>query len=356
MSKIIIEYVWIGGNMELRSKIKVVSPHEINLSSADDRLNLHDVPHWNFDGSSTSQSSGTHSELKLIPVALYNNPLIHISTYSKKAYAVLCETTFNDYTKTNSNNRQKAFSFFNSNYVQNLESWFGFEQEYFIMNDDIKKLLHKNIDDCVLNVSKFYCSVGSRYNFFRHIAETHMTTCIDAGIQICGINAEVSPCQWEFQIGPGLNLKAADDLWMARYFLEKIAQNFNSYIIWHPKPFKLLNGSGLHSNFSTKFMRNSNNDTNGLKYIIESIDKLKSTHSTDISSFGDFNDKRMSGLYETSNFDSFHFNIDTPTDRGASVRIGYDTIKNKKGYFEDRRPASNADPYIISKFLALSCL
>jgi glutamine synthetase len=353
MSKIIIEYVWIGGNMELRSKIKVLLPSDVNLNSTEEHLNLRDVPHWNFDGSSTSQSSGTHSELRLFPVALYKNPLIYISHNShSKAYAVLCETTYNDYKQTKSNNRYKTFSFFNSEKVQKLESWFGFEQEYFIMNDDIKKLLHKNINECVHNISKFYCSVGSRYNFFRNIAESHMTACIDAGIQICGINSEVSPCQWEFQIGPGLNLKAADDLWMARYFLEKIAQNFNSYIIWHPKPFKLLNGSGLHSNFSTKFMRNPN----GLQHIINSIDKLKTTHSNDILCFGEHNEKRMSGLYETSHFDSFHFNIDTPTDRGASVRIGYDTIKNKKGYFEDRRPASNADPYIISKLLVLSCL
>ena len=57
----------------------------------------------------------------------------------------------------------------------------------------------------------------------------------------------------------------------------------------------------------------------------------------------------MSGLYETSN-DEFSFDPERPVDRGASI-VGYETIKNGCGYFEDRRPASTMDPYMVTSGL-----
>ena len=181
----------------------------------------------------------------------------------------------------------------------------------------------------------------------RDIADKHMMACIRAGLNISGTNAEVAPCQWEFQIGPCVGIDAADQLWVARYLLEKIAEREGYYIEWKPKPFKTINGSGCHANFSTKKMR----EDGGIKYILNTITKLGLKHKEHMAIYGVDNDKRMTGLFETSSYDKFKFNLVKPVNRGASVRIGHDTIVDKKGYFEDRRPASNMDPYQVTAAL-----
>ena len=59
----------------------------------------------------------------------------------------------------------------------------------------------------------------------------------------------------------------------------------------------------------------------------------------------------MTGKHETASFSNFSFDLTKPVDRGASVRVGTDTIHNKCGYFEDRRPASNMDPYLVTSHI-----
>ena len=70
--------------------------------------------------------------------------------------------------------------------------------------------------------------------------------------------------------------------------------------------------------------------------------------------YGEGNEQRMTGAHETANYSTFTHGI---ANRGASVRIGNETYNNKKGYFEDRRPSSNCDPYIVSsKIFETTCL
>lgn len=338
MTKYVLEYIWLGGNYEIRTKTKVLE--------TTDHICIHNIvniPAWNYDGSSTMQASGEHSEMNLLPIALYKNPLRKY----QHSYLVLCETRDKDNKPLDTNKRFEANQVFNSN--KELVPWFGLEQEYFILNDDIRKKLASG----EIEQGQYYCSVGGNNAFLRKIVDRHLEACIEAGLNISGINAEVAPYQWEFQIGPCTGIDAGDQLWIARYLLERIAEEDEYYIEWAPKPFEGINGSGCHTNFSTLAMRSHNN---GLELMLKAIKNLENTHSKDVRFFGKGNDSRMSGLYETSSYEKFSFDINKPVNRGASVRIGYDTLEKGYGYFEDRRPGSNIDPYQVTKIVFSSAL
>ena len=335
-----LEYIWLGGNYELRSKIKV---HETSFLCMND---LKNIPAWNYDGSSTSQTTGEHSEINLLPVSVYRNPLFKRRA-DIESLLVLCETRDQDGQPLATNNRFKANEIFEK--CKEHEPWFGLEQEYFILTEEI----NEKIKNSLCTQGQYYCSVGGRNAFFRNIADRHMLACIEAGINISGTNAEVAPYQWEFQIGPCTGIQSGDQMWVARYLLEKIAEEEGCYIEWNPKPFDGINGSGCHANFSTKNMRNS---SEGLSLILAAITNLSHMHNEHMTVYGEDNDKRMSGKYETAAYDTFSFDIDKPVNRGASIRIGYDTLKEGKGYFEDRRPASNCDPYLVTSIIAHTCI
>ena len=230
------------------------------------------------------------------------------------------------------------------------QPWFGIEQEYFIIGDKFPLEGFENAKQ-----GQYYCSVGTINAYYREVAEEHLYACLKAGLNISGVNAEVAPCQWEYQIGPCEGIQAGDQLWISRWLLERMAEKHNVKILWHPKPFPNLNGSGCHTNFSTMAMREPNGKDEPLDLIYNTIETLRLNHTTDMKVYGKFNDKRMSGKYETAKYSEFSFDKNQPVDRGASIRVGYDTIHNKKGYFEDRRPASNMDPYDVIYRLFLSC-
>ena len=335
-TKLIAEYIWLGGKNEFRSKART-----LEISSADD-LEIENLPEWNYDGSSTAQAEGNDSEVILKPKAIFNCPF-----RGGNNLLIWCTTYTPNDTPLPNNNRHNAEKIFN----QNIESepWFGIEQEYFIMNPATDRPLGFPKNGYPEPQGDYYCAVGSKNIYGRKIADLHYKLCLAAGIKISGINAEVAPGQWEYQIGPCTGIESGDHLWIARYLLERIAELNNIYISYHPKPVKGdWNGSGCHTNYSTKSMRDGTSSKDGIEFINEAINKLKLNHDEHMSVYGEHNNERLTGHHETAKFDKFSFGV---ASRTTSIRIPNTTMKNNKGYFEDRRPASNMDPYLVTSKL-----
>ena len=341
MLKIVAEYIWLDSDYGLRSKTKIIYKNDPNNSKKWITRNPEDYPVWNFDGSSTGQSEGVQSELFIKPVAVYTNPFFSKENGkdSLDFVLVLCETLDKDFQPLPTNHYQKAIEIFSKK--RGLNPLFGIEQEYFLVNEEDLIILSEG----GIRQGDFYCSTGCNRAIHRDVAVEHMLRCIDADLNISGMNAEVAPCQWEYQIGPCSGIDAANQLWISRWILVRTAENHGLNVDFSPKPFKGVNGSGCHTNFSTVNMRE---DDNGLEHIFYAIRKLSTKHKEHMEIYGMGNDKRMSGNYETSNYNIFSFDKDKCVNRGASIRIGYETMTNKKGYFEDRRPASNMDPYQVT--------
>ena len=324
-----VEYVWIGGSSELRSKTRVMHK-EVNT--------VDDLSQWNYDGSSTGQAEGHASEIILIPGALFNDPI-----RGAPHKMVMCETQLPTGEPALNNTRHFAKKLFDQALEE--EPWFGLEQEYFIM-DSTNQPLGYSEDK---KQGQFYCSAGSANAFGRELVEDHLRACIDAGINISGVNAEVAAGQWEYQIGPCVGIDQGDHLWMARYLMERLSEKYGVSINIEPKPLAGdWNGSGCHANYSTKNMREGTKDKTGLEYIYEAVEKLSAKHMEHMDIYGKDNDQRLSGAHETSPYDEFSVGVGN---RGSSVRVGNEAINDKKGYFEDRRPGSNCDPYLVSGML-----
>ena len=309
------EYIWLDGYQpepSIRSKIKATDESK--------------PPDWAFDGSSTQQAEGGSSDCLLLPVQTYDNP-------TASDYLVMCQVLSADETTHPSNFRAAAAE------VVTDEWWFGFEQEFFFTNKDGSPLGWE--DGEPRPQGDYYCGVGANNVVGREISEIHLQACLDAGITLSGTNAEVALGQWEYQCF-GKGIKAADDLWVSRYLLYKIAEEFGVGVNLHPKPKTGdWNGSGMHTNFSNEEMR-----TRGSEELFSSMcDKLGEVHAEGIAAYGSGNDMRLTGLHETQSIDQFSYAV---SDRGASIRIPVYTVQhNWNGYLEDRRPASNADPYKI---------
>merc|ERR1711981_64050 len=227
--------------------------------------------------------------------------------------------------------------------------WFGIEQEFTLLgtaNKFTKWPLGWPSNGYPGPQGPYYCSVGANVCFGRIISDMHYRACLAAGINISGTNAEVMPGQWEFQVGPCLGISIGDHLWMARYILGRIAEDFNVNISFAPKLFPDWNGSGCHTNFSTKTMREG---TKGMAYIEDMMKKMEAKHMVHMSLYGADNNKRLTGIHETSPFDKFSYGAGN---RAASIRIPTTTMNaNGKGYIEDRRPASNIDSYVVSAII-----
>ncbi len=333
--KIKLEYVWLDGykpEPNLRSKVKIVEYESVSNGFIDGKF-----PMWNFDGSSTNQAETGNSDRLLKPVRYYAPP--NFLNGSEPVY-VLCEVLNPDGTPHQSNKRSEIGEGFE-------DLWFGFEQEYFIREEVNGNILgHKR--NILKGQGEYYCGVGHNV-VGRPFVEEHLNMCLNYGIDITGTNAEVALGQWEYQVFSKGKLKGGDDLWMSRYFLFKIAEKYGYHIELHPKPITHgeWNGSGLHTNFSTDMMRVDGNE----KYFMSLFNAFESRHDEHIKAYGSNNNLRLTGEYETQAIDKFSWGV---SDRGASIRVPQDTAKEWKGYIEDRRPGSNADPYKIIREIVKS--
>jgi glutamine synthetase len=298
-----------------------------------------DLSEWNYDGSSTNQAAGEDSEVIIKPCALFNDPFRR-----GNHKIVLCDTYRPDGTPLENNHRQWAKAIFDQ--ALDEEPWYGLEQEYFLIDPNTNKPLGFPQNGFPNPQGQYYCSAGAQNAFGRQVAEEHLEACIFAGIKISGVNAEVAPGQWEFQIGPCVGIEEGDHLWMARYLLNRVAEKHGVIVDLEPKPIKGdWNGSGCHANYSTKNMREGTSDKSGLEFIDEAIEKLSGKHMEHMALYGSGNEERMTGAHETASYDKFSHGV---ANRGASIRRGNQTVKDGKGYFEDRRPSSNCDPYLVS--------
>ena len=319
------EYIWIDGyepTANLRSKTKILDNAVSSVS---------DLPSWGFDGSSTLQAEGIDSDCMLKPVWFCKDPL-----RGGDNVLVMNEVCNPDGSPHKSNTRAPLVEL--AEKFKDHDPWFGIEQEYTLM-DGKQPLGWPDEGYPERPQGPYYCSVGSEDVAGRDIVEDHMHACLDAGIEISGINAEVMLGQWEYQVGPVGALEAGDQLWVARWLLERIGEDYGVRVELHPKPIKGdWNGSGAHINYSTVAMR----EPGGLKVIEEACEKLGQNIDKHIAVYGADNDQRLTGLHETCSISEFRYGV---SDRGASIRIPMGTQNDGCGYLEDRRPASNVDPY-----------
>jgi glutamine synthetase len=329
---IMVEYVWISADQSIRSKSRTVY---INGNKV---LN---IPDWNYDGSSTGQAPGDSSEIILQPIALYKDPF-----REGDHKIVLCNCIKADGSPVSGYNRDKALEIFREREHEDI--WFGLEQEYVLFNKDGKTPLGWCVNEEPDEQGPYYCGVGTGKVKGREIVEEHYKKCLDAGLRISGVNAEVMLGQWEYQVGPCEGITSGDELWMSRYIMERVCEKHKVIVSYDPKPIEGdWNGSGCHANFSTRMMRE-----NGTKELyMDIIKKLEVKHKEHIKLYGEGNERRLTGDCETASIDDFSYGVG---DRGASIRIPSDVSKNnyQSGYLEDRRPASNMDPYLVTSKIA----
>ncbi len=326
MAKYKLEYIWLDGytpvaNLRGKSQIKEYASFPT----------LEDLPLWGFDGSSTQQAPGRSSDCVLKPVAVYPD------SARNNGVLVMCEVLNADGTPHVSNARATI--------IDDEGAWFGFEQEYFFWQDG--RPLGFPEDGYPAPQGPYYTGVGYKNvgSVAREIVEEHLELCLAAGINHEGINAEVAKGQWEFQIFGKGSKKCADDVWMARYLLLRLCEKYGIDINWHCKPLGMdldWNGSGMHANFSTTYLRESG----GKEYFEKLMGAFEKYVGEHIAVYGPDNHMRLTGLHETQAIDKFSYGV---ADRGASIRVPHSFVNNGyKGYLEDRRPNSQGDPYQIA--------
>ena len=326
------EYIWMDGTeptQKLRSKTKVLQLEKVQ--------GLKDLPEWAFDGSSTNQAPGDKSDCALRPVAIFKDPI-----RGHNHVLVMCEVFLANGDPHPSNTRALLRPV--AEKTKDQEAWFGIEQEYTLFKGS-RPLGFPENGGFPAPQGPYYCGVGADEVYGREMVEEHMKNCADAGLTIAGINAEVMPGQWEFQVGPVGALDVGDMLWVARWLLYRTGEKHGINATLYPKPVRGdWNGAGAHTNYSTKAMRAKG----GIKVIEAAIQALSKRHNEHIAEYGAHNSERLTGRHETAPITEFRWGV---SDRGASIRIPLGTSKAGCGYLEDRRPAANMDPYRVTRLL-----
>ncbi len=339
MHPTLVEYIWLDGHVpvrQMRSKTRALKLPE--------NPKIEDFPEWSFDGSSTEQAVGTDSDCILKPVNFIKDP-----TRGEGNYLVMTEVFEPDgVTPHESNSRAQLRAVLEAG-AGDLDTWMGFEQEYTIYEG--VKPLGWPVEGYPGQQGPYYCGVGSKQIFGREFVEHHADVCIEAGLLFCGINAEVMPGQWEFQVGPRFFdnsedngvLNGTDHTWFARWLAHRVSEDYGYHISFENKPVKGdWNGAGMHTNFSTNETRDK---AKGQAAIDTCIERLSKKHNEHIVLYGDKLEERLTGLHETADINTFSAGT---ADRGCSIRIPRGVAAKGYGYLEDRRPGANADPYLVA--------
>ncbi|NKB79666.1 glutamine synthetase beta-grasp domain-containing protein [Brucella daejeonensis] len=326
MTKYKLEYIWLDGYMpaqNLRGKTQI--------KEFDAFPTLEQLPLWGFDGSSTMQAEGHSSDCVLKPVALYPDPA------RTNGALVMCEVMLPDGVTPHPTNSRATV-------LDDDDAWFGFEQEYFLYENG--RPLGFPAQGFPAPQGTYYTGVGYKNvgSIARKIVEEHLDLCLAAGINHEGINAEVAKGQWEFQVFGKGSKRAADQIWMARYLLLRLCEQYGVDVEFHCKPLGDTdwNGSGMHCNFSTRFMR----DVGGKEYFEALMARFEKNLDAHIDVYGPDNHLRLTGKHETAPWNRFSYGVG---DRGASIRVPHSFVANGyRGYLEDRRPNSQGCPYQIA--------
>ncbi len=323
------EYLWIDGNepdAEIRSKTKILADGDVPGT-------------WGYDGSSTNQATGDNSDVVLSPKFQCPDPI-----RGGNDILVMCETYLTDQTTPHpTNTRAKAVAAMEK--YGDQKPWFGLEQEYTLLDKETGWPAGFPNGGYPAPQGPYYCGVGAVKIFGRELIEKHTTACMEAGLAISGTNAEVMPGQWEFQIGPVDTVAVGDHMWVARYLLYRLAEDYHVEVSIAAKPMKGdWNGAGMHTNFSTEKMRN---DYDAIIAACESLG-AEGKVQEHLAGYGSGIEDRLTGAHETQRFDQFSYGV---SDRGASIRIPWQVAQEKKGYIEDRRPNANADPYAVATLM-----
>lgn len=361
MPTVFAEYIWIDGSeptRTLRSKTKVIPDFR------SEGAKLSDFPDWGFDGSSTNQAEGQSSDCHLKPVAFVRDPIRvndEVTVISDRGiaythvvdhYLVLCEVFMPDGTTPHpTNTRAKVRGMLEAG-ADSLDAWFGLEQEYTLFKGS-RPLGFGEDRRYPAEQGPYYCGVGADEVYGRNLVEAHMRACAYSGLKISGINAEVMPGQWEFQIGPAGPLEVGDHIWFARWLLYRIGEEYGISATLDPKPVPGdWNGAGMHTNFSTQAMRQPNGNAEGhdkggprgMDAITAWCEEAGNHIDGHLAAYGHGYEMRLTGRHETARYDQFGWGV---SDRTKSIRIPLATAQQGYGYLEDRRPNANADPYEV---------
>jgi glutamine synthetase len=322
------EYIWLDGyqpTASLRSKTKILHDE------------VSDPPIWGFDGSSTEQATGDHSDCVLKPVFHCPDPL-----RGGRNILVMCEVLLASNLRPHATNTRAACARAEKKHAD-AQMWFGLEQEYTMLRADGTPLGFPAGGGQPAPQGPYYCGVGTGKIMGREIVEEHTQACIDAGLAISGTNPEVMPGQWEFQIGPVGPTAAGDQLNIARWLLHRIAEDYDVVISFAAKPQKGdWNGAGCHTNFSSLAMRES------YDAIIAACEAIGANYMELVTNYGAGIEERLTGKHETAPWNEFSYGV---SHRGASIRIPWQVEKDGRGYAEDRRPNANMDPYVVTRLI-----
>ena len=304
-------------------------------------MNTTDLKVWNYDGSSTGQADGHNSEVLLKPRAIFNDPFralpllcvvlvscVHLIWFERFAVpSGPCRGCFTDFLHSGgyphvmvladawnawddqpAKNNTRAKCAETMDMYRSLDPWFGIEQEYTLMKPGkvgVKPSVPLGFNQDGSEPAPqgpYYTGAGYNVAIGRPVADEHYKLCVEAGVKISGINAEVMPGQWEFQIGPCRGIEMGDHLTMARYIMLRVTEKHECVCSFDPKPAEGdWNGAGCHTNFSVTPMRVAG----GYDTIIKVCDAFGKVAKEHIAEYGEGNDKRLTGKHETCDINTF---------------------------------------------------